>query len=187
MEWQVAQATCEDEEFDEPYEFENVAEGPTNKINGIKVNKRKKNNDVKIQPRPAVDNISNNNPMKSDPSIVGSGFTYNQSQFPKNMSSYQDIGSGVMSSNQHMSNNTKQSLPQKFRMSTDGSHIIVPKNYSIGIGSNQRISQETYGNSNPSNIFTRVQEENEEENHIIAKDSKSSNFSMVDRQSIKSP
>ena len=43
MEWQVAQATCEDEEFDEPYEFENVAEGPTNKINGIKVNKRKKN------------------------------------------------------------------------------------------------------------------------------------------------
>lgn len=87
-----------------------MAEGPKNKINGLKVNKRRAN-DVKIVPRPAVDNISNNNPLKSNPSLTGSGFTYNQSQFPNNLNSYQDIGSGVESSNQRMSNNTKQSLP----------------------------------------------------------------------------
>ena len=61
-------------EADEPYEFENVAEGPTNKINRLSIQKR--NNEVKLQKRPVIDNISNNNPMRSDPSIVDSGFTY---------------------------------------------------------------------------------------------------------------
>ena len=76
-----------------------MAEGPKNKINGLSVSKKSAANDVKIQARPIVDSISNNNPMKSDPSIVESGFTYNQSQFPKNLSSYQGMGSGVESSN----------------------------------------------------------------------------------------
>ena len=37
----VAQPTCENEEYEEPYEFENVAEGPKNKINRLSVTKRR--------------------------------------------------------------------------------------------------------------------------------------------------
>jgi hypothetical protein len=147
-ECQVAIPTCEDEEL---YEFENVdeepdhvADGPKNKINGLRVKKRR-GDDVKLKTKPVVENISDNNPMKSDPSVIESGFTYNQSQFAKNLSSLQGLGSNVESSNQAMSLvfNTKVSQP-KFRMSTDGSNLIVPKNYSIGAGSLQRMSQEAF-------------------------------------------
>jgi hypothetical protein len=39
-ECQVTIPTCHQEDYDEPYEFENVAEGPKNQINGLKISKR---------------------------------------------------------------------------------------------------------------------------------------------------
>ena len=139
----------DDQPNDEAYEFENVAEVQINKINGLNVKKR---NPADIE----IKRDSVGDPIKSNPSLVNSGFTYTQSQFPpKNLSSFP---SGV----EYMSKN-------KFRISTDGSQI--PKNVSIG--------------GQPP--FERVQEEDEiiTKDHSmidrIAKDSKSSNLSMMDR------
>lgn len=95
--------------------------------------------------------------------------------------------------------NTKLSQ-QKFRMSTDGSNIIVPRDYSTGGISQQRISTiaggfQRSGFTNPSQVIGRtsngvvthhsqinfVQVIEEPEEAAPAKDSKSSNFSMIDR------